>query len=98
MKATSTEGIVHALAAHTVGYGTDEHVVGTMVTIRTRVDEEEKGWKNIDTKVFLLPNSTLPVMGDKVVVFIGAQEDVELEALSTEASLALGITREDKEE
>ena len=94
MSITQTEGTVRKLEAHAVGYASDKRVVGTMVTIQTEVTEE-KGTVMIDTNVFLHPNSNLPVMGDRVVVIIGSQEDVELESLSEAASLALGITTED---
>ncbi len=97
MNVTETAGIVRALEAHTIGYGASKRVVGTMVTVRTRVLDDE-GNDDVDTKVFLLPNSKLPTMGSDVVVVIGSKEDVELESLSTEQSLALGVTREDNDD
>ncbi len=97
MKATSTEGTVRKLEAHTVGYGADKRVVGTMVTIQTQVTDDH-GTVGVDTTVFLEPNSTLPVMGDTVAVLVASEEAVELESLSAAESLALGITQEDDDE
>ena len=92
---TSTTGVVRKLEAHTVGYATTKRVVGTMVTVQTRVTDEQ-GTENVDTMVFLEPNSVLPVMLDTVSVLIATEDDVELESLSDNQRLALGIELEDE--
>ncbi len=96
MKVTQTTGVVRKLEAHAVGYGADKRVVGTMVTVQTRVTDD-KGSVDIDTQVFLSPNSVLPVMTDTVTVIIATEEDVELESLSVEHRKALGIVEDDDE-
>ena len=97
MKLTNTTGVVRKLEAHAVGYGADKRVVGTMVTIQTRVTDDH-GSVDVDTMVFLSPNSVLPVMTDTVTVMIVTEGDVELESLSDNKNLALGIELEDEED
>lgn len=96
MKVTSTTGVVRKLEAHAVGYGADKRVVGTMVTVQTRVTDDH-GSVDVDTMVFLSPNSVLPVMTDTVSVMIATEDDVELESLSSNARKALGIPEDEDE-
>ena len=97
MKLTNTSGVVRKLEAHTVGYGADKRVVGTMVTVQTRVTDDH-GSVDVDTNVFLSPNSVLPVMTDAVTVMIATEDDIELMTLSDNQRLALGIELEDDDE
>jgi len=96
MKLTNTTGVVRRLEAHTVGYGETKRVVGTMVTVQTRVTDDS-GIADVDTQVFLSPNSVLPVMADTVTVVIATEENLELESFSANARKALGITEDDGE-
>jgi len=96
VKVTETEGIVRKMEAHTVGYSADKRVVGTMVTVQTRISDD-KGTVDVDTGVFLHPNSVLPKMGDSVTVIIASQEDVELMSLSDSQRMAIGATEDEDE-
>ena len=96
MKVTETRGIVRKLEAHAVGYGADKRVIGTKVTVQTQITDD-KGIVDVDTSVFLEPNSLLPKMGDTVTVIIASEGDVELMSLSENQRKALGITEDEDE-
>lgn len=78
MNAATTEGKVTALTAHTTGYGNSKHVVGSMITITTATLDGDDNAVEVNSQLFLAPNSQLPELGAEVVIILGEQGILEL--------------------
>ena len=64
---SKTKGIVTKLEAEVVDPYSAKIVVGTMVTIQTTRMVEDKA-KEINSQVYVEPNSVLPLIGDEVTI------------------------------
>ena len=88
MRIAQTLGEVSALKAKTVGYAASKRVVGTTVTVTTMTPDDESGTVEVESDIFLAPNSILPEMGSKVVIIIA--DEAALEGIGSDVPSALG--------